>query len=135
MHIAKKDTIKFIIKEVLQEGKATSQSNLADLVNQKLKKVDSSYSVSEKRARMIALQIPGVHVTTTTKKGELPKKCPSCGHSLRKVHMKNLKGKKLLVRLVCGRCGYTGRENRWEPQRYVFELRKPAGHTSIGNVA
>jgi len=124
MHIAKKDTIQFIIKEVLQERKASSQSELAELVNQKLKKVDPSYSVSEKRARLIALQIPGVKVMTATKKGQLPRRCPSCSHSLRKVHMKNLKGKKLLVRLICSKCGYIGKENRWEPQRYTFELRK-----------
>lgn len=124
MHIAKKDTIQFIIKEVLQERKVSSQTELAELVNHKLKRVDSSYSVSEKRARLIALQIPGVRVTTATKKGQLPKRCPSCNHSLRKVHMKNLKGKKLLVRLVCSKCGYTGKENRWEPHRYTFEFRK-----------
>lgn len=124
MRIAKKDTIQFIIKEVLQERKVSSQKELADLVNQKLKKVDSSYSISEKRARMAALELPQVKVSTSTKKGELPKKCPSCGHSLKRIYMKNLKGKKLLVRLVCAKCSYVGKENRWEPNRYTFELKR-----------
>ena len=124
MHVPRKDIVQFIVKEVLQERKASSQKELAELVNHKLKKVDESYSVSEKRARLVALNIPGVRVTTFTKKGHLPKKCPSCSHSLKKVYMKNLKGKKLLVRLSCARCGYNGKENRWEPQRYVFELKK-----------
>jgi ribosomal protein S27AE len=124
MRVPKKDILQFIIREVLQERKASSQKELARLVNAKLKKVDDSYSVSEKRARLIALSIPGVRVTTSTKKGEAPRKCPSCGHSLKRIYMKNLKGKKLLVRLVCAKCSYTGRENRWEPQRYLFEFRK-----------
>lgn len=124
MHVPKKDIVQFIVKEVLQERKATSQKELAERVNHKLKKVDQSYSVSERRARLIALNISGIKLTTSTKKGHLPKKCPSCGHSLKKVYMKNLKGKKLLVRLSCAKCGYTGKESRWEPQRYVFELKK-----------
>jgi len=124
MRVPKKDILQFIVREVLQERKASSQTELARLVNAKLKKVDDSYSVSEKRARLAALSVPGVRVTTSTKKGQLPRKCPSCGHSLKRVYMKNLKGKKLLVRLVCARCSYTGRESRWEPQRYHFELKR-----------
>jgi uncharacterized Zn finger protein len=124
MQIPKKDILQFIVKEVLQESKASSQTELADLVNRKLKKVDPSYSVSERRVRLIALQIPGVRVSTATKKGELPKKCPACSHSLKKIYMKNLRGRKLLVRLTCANCGYAGKENRWEPQRYMFELKR-----------
>ena len=124
MRIPSEEILRFIIKEVLQESKVPSQTELAVLVNQKLKKVDSSYSVSEKRVRLAALHTPGVRITTSTKKGRLPKKCPSCSHSLRKTYTKNLKGKKLLVRLSCGKCGYAGKESRWEPQRYVFELKK-----------
>ena len=119
----KKDIVQFIIKEVLQERKASSQTELAERVNSKLKKVDSSYSVSERRARGVALNIPGVRGTTSTKKGQPPKKCPSCNHPLRRIYMKNLKGRKLLVRLACARCGYMGKQNSWEPQRYMFELK------------
>lgn len=124
MHVPKKEIVQFIIKEVLQERKVSSQKELARLVNAKLKKVDDSYSVSERRARLVALQIQGVRITTATKSGRIPKKCPSCSHSLKRIYMKNLKGKKLLVRMVCAKCGYTGKENRWEPQRYTFELKK-----------
>ena len=125
MHVPKKDIVQFIIKEVLQEQKVSSQKELARLVNSKLKRVDESYSVSEKRARLIALNIHGIRITTSTKSGRIPKKCPSCGHSLKKIYMKNLRGKKLLVRMACSKCGYAGKENRWETQRYMFELRKP----------
>ncbi len=124
MRIPKTDTVQFIIKEVLQERKVTSQKELADLVNRKLKKVDTAYSISERRARSAALQIAQVKVSTLTKKGQPPKKCPSCGHSLKRIYTKNLKGKKLLVRLVCAKCSYTGKENKWEPQRYSFELKR-----------
>ena len=124
MRVPKKDILQFIIREVLQERKVSSQTELARLVNNKLKKVEDSYSVSERRARLAALGLPGVKVTTSTKRGQPPRKCPSCGHSLKRIYMKNLRGKRLLVRLACGRCGYTGREGRWEPQRYHFELSK-----------
>ena len=124
MHVAKKEIVQFIVKEVLQEHKASSQRELARLVNAKLKKADDSYSVSEKRVRQVALHTPGVRIITSTKSGRVPGKCPSCGHSLKKVYMKNLKGKKLLLRLVCGKCGYTGKQNSWEPQRYSFELKR-----------
>jgi hypothetical protein len=124
MHVPKKDIVQFIVKEALQERKATSQSELAERVNIKLKKVDSSYSVSEKRVRLMALQIPGIKITTSTKKGQVPGRCPSCSHGLKKIYMKNLKGKKLLVRLSCAKCGYMGKQNSWEPQRYVFELKR-----------
>ncbi len=124
MHVPKKEIVQFIVKEVLQERKASSQRELARLVNAKLKKADDSYSVSEKRVRLVALHTPGIRITTSTKSGRMPKKCPSCSHSLKKVYMKNLRGKKLLVRMVCAKCGYAGKENRWEPQRYAFELKR-----------
>jgi|GEM_PF-745947 len=124
MRIPSEEILRFIIKEVLQESKVSSQAELAELVNHKLNKVDPSYSVSEKRVRAAALHTPGVRITTSTRKGRLPKKCPSCSHSIRKIYTKNLKGKKLLVRLTCSRCGYMGKESRWEPKRYAFELKK-----------
>ncbi|MEM5812435.1 MAG: hypothetical protein QW286_01835 [Candidatus Aenigmatarchaeota archaeon] len=124
MHIPKKEIVQFIIKEILQERKASSQKELAELVNQKLKRVDHSYSVSEKRVRMVALNIPGVRVTTFTKRGQLPKRCPSCDHALKRIYTKNLRGRNLLVGLVCPKCGYRGKESKWEPKRYAFEIRK-----------
>ena len=131
MRIPSEEILRFIIKEVLQESKASSQTELAGLVNLKLKRADNSYSVSEKRVRLAAHRTPGVKITTSTKKGRLPKKCPSCSHSLSKAYMKNLKGKKLLVRLACSRCGYTGKESRWEPKRYAFELKKSQQPVSL----
>jgi predicted RNA-binding Zn-ribbon protein involved in translation (DUF1610 family) len=124
MHVPKKEIVQFIVKEVLQERKVSSQRELARLVNAKLKKADDSYSVSERRARLVALHTPGIRITTSTKSGRIPKKCPSCGHSLKRIYTKNLKGRKLLVRMVCAKCSYTGKENRWEPQRYTFELKR-----------
>ena len=124
MHVPKKEIVQFIVKEVLQERKVSSQRELARLVNAKLKKADDSYSVSEKRVRVVALHTPGIRIATSTKSGRIPKKCPSCGHALKRIYMKNLKGKRLLLRKVCAKCGYSGKENRWEPQRYAFELKR-----------
>jgi len=118
--VPKKEIVKFIIKEALQKQKISSQNELAGVVIEKLRMGDKKYSITGKRARMIALEIP-VRVSIKTRRGQVPKRCPSCSHGLRRTYSKNLFGKKLLSRLRCQRCGYTGLEGRWTPSRYEFE--------------
>ena len=122
MRIPKREVVEFFLKETLQKQKITSQAKLAEVLNEKLKRGDRDYAVTGKRARMIAIETPGVKVLISTKRGRKPKRCPSCSHSLRKVYMRNLRGKKLLVALRCQRCGYTGSEGKWVPSRYEFAL-------------
>jgi len=122
MRIPKKEVVEFFLREILQSRKITSQTELAEILGKKLKKGNEYYTITGKRARMIATEIPGVQVIVYTKKGRKPSKCPSCSHRLKKVYMKNLKGKRLLIRLECPNCGYTGSEGRWAPRRYKFTL-------------
>ncbi len=118
--VPKKEIVKFIIKEALQRQKISTQSELAGVVAKKLKRGDRKYSITGKRARLIALEIPA-RVSIKTRRGKVPKRCPSCSHGLKRTYSKNLFGKKLLSGLRCQKCGYRGSEGRWIPSRYEFE--------------
>ncbi len=121
MRIPKTDVVRFLLAQILKERKVISQKELASTLARELAKA-GDYSISGARARMIAVETPGVTVKTHTKKGPVPERCPSCGASLRKTYSRNLKGRKTLVRLTCRRCGYTGTNQRFAPHRYEFEL-------------
>ena len=123
MYIPKKDIVKFFIKETLLHQRVHSQRELADIINRKLK--PGEYVVSGKRARSLALEIPGIKVHIETKRGKTPEtNCPVCYGKLKKIYTKNLRGDKLLVRMQCGSCGYVGHEDKWSPKKYEFEYRK-----------
>jgi len=122
--LPKKDVIVFVVKEVIQKHrKIDSQEEFTELVNSNLKKVDPKLAISGKRLRLLSLAIPGLKLRIETRKGRSRKKCPSCSKSLRKVYTKNLKGRKLLYKLSCTKCGYSGKNGKFAPKRYVF-LRK-----------
>jgi hypothetical protein len=122
MRIPSKDMVKYIIKETLRNQNVHSQQELAELVNRKLRVGDQSYSVSQRRAKMLALEMPEVSVKVRTRKGPVPEKCPSCKSDLRKIYTKNLEGRKLLLKMECPMCSYTGKGEKWVPMRYDFNL-------------
>ena len=118
----KSEVVKFIIKEILKNQKVSTQAQLAELANQKLRRSDEGYRLSGRRARLIASQISGIDIHIQTRYGPMPKRCPCCFHSLKKRHTKNLRDRKVIVSLKCSRCNYKGSENRWIPSRYEFEM-------------
>ena len=122
--LPKKDVVLFVIREIIQRyKKIESQREFTDLVNENLKRVDSKLAISGKRLRMLSLEVPNLGLKIETKRGKIRKRCPSCSKVLRKVYTKDLRGKKILYKLVCSKCGFTGKEGKWVPRRYVF-LRK-----------
>jgi predicted RNA-binding Zn-ribbon protein involved in translation (DUF1610 family) len=123
MDIPKKDVISFLLKETLQGGEARSQRELSDMLNRRLRKSSPGYAISGKRARSIALDTPGIGVKIHTRKGRLPKRCPVCGHTLRKTYTRNLRGRKLPLRVSCKICPYRGSGGSWIPRRYEFRAR------------
>jgi predicted RNA-binding Zn-ribbon protein involved in translation (DUF1610 family) len=124
MKIPKRDVVKFVVKFVLHRRSADSQEELAEMVNTELRKVDKAYSISGKRLREIALTIHDVKIEVGVKKGEAPKRCPSCSSSLKKTWDRNLKGRKVLRDMICHKCGYRGSTGKWSPRRYGFSLKK-----------
>lgn len=119
MHFPKKEVVKFVIKSILQKQKVDSQLELTELVNKELKKVDKTYTISGKRARKIALELP-VKISVLTKNGKILKHCPCCGSSLKKIYTRNLAGKRMLFKLVCSKCEYKGLNGKWAPRKYEF---------------
>lgn len=120
MNIPKKDVVSFLLRERLQGMNARSQRELAEILNKRLKKSNPGFAISGARARIIALNTPGIKSRIHTRKGRLPKKCPACSHNLKKTYTKNLKGRRLLLRLSCTKCPYRGSEGNWIPKRYEF---------------
>jgi hypothetical protein len=121
MKIPKRDVILFVIKEVMQKHKdIASLREFTDLVNMRLKMVDSRLSVSGPRLRSIFTKMPGTKIVTETRMGDKVEKCPSCYGSLKKVYTKNLRGKKILYKMLCQRCGYAGVNGKFAPRRYKF---------------
>ncbi len=120
----KDDVVIFILKKVLKKHSGvSSQKMLRDLVIEDLKKVEPRYSISGERIRRICVKTPGIYINIHTKKGKIRKKCPSCGHSLKKSFTKNLKGRNFLIRATCQKCGYKSSAGRWMPSKYEFRIK------------
>jgi hypothetical protein len=121
MKVPKKDVLLFVIKDVMQKNnEISSLREFADLVNLRLKMVDSRLAVSGTRLRSVFSRMPGTKIVTETRMGGKTDKCPSCSSSLKKVFTKNLKGKKILYKMVCQRCGFAGVNGKFAPRRYKF---------------
>jgi hypothetical protein len=118
--IPKEGVVRTIIESVLQNKSVRSQEELTAIIRRKLGHGSESYTISSRRARLIALGIPGMKVMVETRAGTVPDKCPSCFGELDRVYTKNLKGEKMLTRLSCAACPYEGRDNKWIPRRYSF---------------
>lgn len=122
--LPKKDVVLFVVKEVMQRHKKiNSQSEFTNLINKSLKKVDPKLAISGKRLRVLSLGLPNLKLMIETRKGKPLSRCPSCSKTLQKVYTKNLRGKRMIYKLVCPRCGYSGKNGKFAPKRYLF-LRK-----------
>jgi len=117
--IPKNDVLEFVVRDILRKRSVSSQKELAELANMKFSDTGSSFRVSPPRARAAALKI-GAKVVIRTKSGDVPKKCPGCGHRLTKSYMRNLKGKDAIYAMKCPSCGYDGKLGHWLPSRYGF---------------
>jgi hypothetical protein len=121
MKVPKKDVILFVIKEVMQrQDEINSLREFTELVNHRLKMVDSKLSVSGPRLKSVFARMPGTKIVTETRHGGKADKCPSCSSALKKVYTKNLKGRKILYKMICQRCGFSGVNGRFSPKRYKF---------------
>ena len=127
MKIPKKEVVKFVTKSVLNKQTANSQAELTALVNEELRRVDPGYAITGKRLREITVSMPEVGMKVDIKQGDRPMRCPACNASLKKAYSRNLKGRKILEQLRCGRCGYKGHDGKWKPRKYGFWVGKKAG--------
>lgn len=134
--IPRPDLVIYTTKEVLKKRKIIqSQEDLCFFVLGKLKKIDSDYALSPKRAKNLVLKIPGVEIKAKTKK--IPKMtklevCPVCKKKVDKIYGKNLLNKRIHIGYICKRCGYTTDLESFMPMKYLF-LWKPKKKTRLLN--
>ncbi|MCD6591351.1 MAG: hypothetical protein J7K72_05260 [Candidatus Aenigmarchaeota archaeon] len=122
LKIPKKDVVIFVIREVMKRhNEVNSLSELKGFVDTRLKRVDQNLSISGKRLRRIFSEISDMKMIIETKRSKKAfDRCPSCSHVLKMIYTKNLKGKKILYKLVCEKCGYSAANGKWMPRRYRF---------------
>ena len=118
------EVVRFEITRALKKHKTVrSQRRLAELVNENLKKVEPDFSVTDKRIRSIASRMHDVKIVISTRKGKLSEKCPSCGGRVKKSYTRNLRGRKIVCRISCGKCGFSAKNGKWHPKIYSFSAR------------
>jgi hypothetical protein len=122
MAIPKDEVVAFVLRDVLKKKPAFSQAELGKRLGKVLVASDTSYAITGKRAREVAVRTPGIKICIENRDGPKPSRCPCCGGRLKKVMNMNLAGKNTLIGLSCIRCPYRGRNNRWIPARYEFRI-------------
>lgn len=123
--IPNEDVVLFVIKETMKKkGNIETQEEFSYTVNKRLRKVDPKLTISGKRLRKVFLRLPRAKIKVETKKGKLPGKCPVCDSHLSKAYTKNLRGRKVLYRIFCRRCGFSGNNGKYAPKRYEFTMKK-----------
>jgi hypothetical protein len=120
MNIPRQDVVSFVLRESLHGRRAESQRELAEILTRRLRRSNREYAISGTRARTVALKTRGIRVRIHTRAGPLPRRCPACGHAVKRTYTRNLRGRKVLLRLSCTRCPYRGLDGRWMPRNYEF---------------
>lgn len=127
------EVVATLVKVILEEGTVSSQTRLAELVNEELGR-----GVTPERVRVLAVRSGLVAVTIRTRAGgETPEldKCPVCRSRLRRTSNRTLTGATASTGYRCSRCPWwTGREMR-VPQHYVFAARVARAEGRKGQLA
>ncbi|QQG40156.1 MAG: hypothetical protein HYS81_01985 [Candidatus Aenigmatarchaeota archaeon] len=127
------ELVKRVIYMTLKEhGIVRTQEELAELVEDSLKRLDSKFEITPQRARKLALEIAGLELGVETKKGsgDLPDECPACSGELFATVSNNLRGERVMIGVHCRRCAYEADLKQFAPRRYEFRLLKKSGPTA-----
>ncbi|MCD6481597.1 MAG: hypothetical protein J7L31_04925 [Thermoplasmata archaeon] len=121
--IPKEEEVRKALYAVLKKyGYVSSLKKLRDEMAKELKKMDSSYRLSMRRARIIAARSGFVRVEVKKGKGKMEgKNCPVCGNKMKPIRSISLLGEKVVLGYKCGLCGYSGKMDEM-PVKYEFHL-------------
>ncbi|MEI6797219.1 MAG: hypothetical protein WCK39_10180 [Methanomassiliicoccales archaeon] len=112
------------ISEVLREKRTvSSQSRLAEAVNERLRKLDPAYTASEERIRKLAIfkSLARVHIHyRDTKKRSEKACCPVCGSDTVEIMNKTLNDERVELGFRCVKCPYWTGPSKRVPVRYDF---------------
>lgn len=116
-----------IAEVLLDAGAVRSQTQLAELVAERLHEEDPTFRVAGERVRRIAVEMPQVRVTITARRShddvEGLSDCPVCGHGLRIRQNQTLDGGVVPLDRRCSHCPYWTGQDRRVPTRYAFHYR------------
>jgi len=103
-------------------GYISSLKKLRDEMVKELRKINPSYRLSMKRARIIAVRSGFVRVEVKKGKGKMEgKNCPVCGNRMKPLTTISLLGERVVLGYECGLCGYRGKVDE-VPVKYEFHL-------------
>jgi uncharacterized coiled-coil protein SlyX len=111
------------IKSVLAQHRTiTSQTKFQRLVTEELKRKDPSYSISERRLRIIAIRTNFISIKIHTRDTEekTPERCPVCTTPL-KYPSKEWEAE-IASEYRCPLCSYRTGKTKRVPIRYIFNL-------------
>lgn len=110
-----------------ENGIVRSQSKLRELVNKRLRRRTSDYSVSSVRMRKLLLGTGKVSIGISTKevndRRRALSKCPVCGQKLKLQKNQTVFGGVVNTGYTCNNCGYHTGIKRSIPTRYSFSLK------------
>jgi hypothetical protein len=122
--IPKEDFVYQIVRDVVRKrGIIETQEELAERVDQRLKKYNRKFVISPRRVRRIAIKVPKIKIKVKTRKSPKVKKirrCPACKGRVKKIYGTNLIGKEVHVGYACKRCNFSSDLSSLVPMKYVF---------------
>ncbi len=116
-----------IVACLSEYGIVNSQKKLGELVREKIREQESSYLVSDRRVRRVAVSRKRVELELKYKEqkySSLPHKCPICGSKLRRLKNMTIYGGTVTLGYICGACKYWTGLKRNVPARYTFATRR-----------
>jgi len=113
---------KAIYKALRKHGSFSSLNKLRQAVVTELEKMDVEYTISIRRARVLAARAGFVRIEVKKRHGRKKfEKCPVCEGRLREIKNLSLLGEEVVVGYKCDLCKYKGKINE-VPIRYSFYL-------------
>lgn len=115
-----KEIRKAIYKSLRKYGGFSSLSEFRKEILTELKKLNKEYTISMKRAKLLAVHSGFVKFDVKKKcSNKIVKKCPVCGDKMQEIKNLDLLGNEIIIGYKCKSCKYKGRINE-VPARYKF---------------
>jgi len=126
--IPPKEKVKEAVKEAVKTRlRIDSQEELAKIALRILRKEVKDYTLTQTRAKRIALEIPEIEVKAKTKRSiniRKIEKCPICESKIKPIKVKNLMNEEIVIGYKCTSCGYESDLEAFVPMKYIFLFKK-----------
>ncbi|KAA0003203.1 MAG: hypothetical protein FE044_01845 [Thermoplasmata archaeon] len=122
--LPKEEEIRNALYSALRKNKSfPSLVKLREAVIKELKKMNPSYTISMRRARVIAARSGFVKISAKMRASNKKLKvCPICGAKLEPIKNYSLLGEEVIIGYKCKLCSYKAGIKNEMPVRYSFQL-------------